>query len=411
MATITGWRKIWQLPRAATDPTEREVSFLELFYDLVFVVIIAQVSHELSRHPTWTGLGWYLFTLVPVWQAWMNGAIYHDMHGPNDISTRVFTFAQMITVGGMAIYVHGVSEGDSDGFAIAFAVNQIIQAGMWFRTGMHDREHRRDSTPYSILQFLCAGIFIGAVFVVAPLKFYLWIGALALQFLAPFFNILFSSRFREIAEQIITPSLVERFGLFVIIVLGEVVVGTITGVANHESVDLHVGGVGLLGALLAIGLWFIYFDLVARRLPRTSALAGYLGLHFVAIAAIAAVGASVLNAVEHAGALPGNVRWLLIGSTMTATVSVGILMRLVRKGWMDPIRRKMSWLVFASVGPMIGLGFLGLEAKPTLAVLVALLLFPVLVGIVQWSRIPIDAQTRLEITGDPLPDSPPNEAG
>ena len=90
------FRSWWQVPRRAGDPIEhRQVTFLELFYDLVYVALVAELSHSLSNHIGWAGLGGFAFLFVIVWWAWLNGTFYHDIHGNNDIRTRVFTFLQM----------------------------------------------------------------------------------------------------------------------------------------------------------------------------------------------------------------------------------------------------------------------------------------------------------------------------
>jgi len=87
------FRRWWQPPRPASEhPEERRITFLELFYDLVYVVIIAELSHALAGNISLAGIGVFVFLFVIVWWAWFNGAIYHDLHGNNDIRTRVFTF-------------------------------------------------------------------------------------------------------------------------------------------------------------------------------------------------------------------------------------------------------------------------------------------------------------------------------
>ena len=64
-----------------------------------------------------------------------------------------------------------------------------------------------------------------------------------------------------------TDSLVERFGTFTIIVLGEVVLGVVAGLVPAERDGMTIA-VGLLALCIGFGLWWIYFDLVGRRLPR-----------------------------------------------------------------------------------------------------------------------------------------------
>jgi low temperature requirement protein LtrA len=91
---IRRFRDWWQVPRRAGERQKHsQVTFLELFYNLVFVVLIAQLAHALAPHVGWVGLGNFTFLFIIVWWAWLNGTTYHNLHGNNDIRTRVFTFA------------------------------------------------------------------------------------------------------------------------------------------------------------------------------------------------------------------------------------------------------------------------------------------------------------------------------
>jgi low temperature requirement protein LtrA len=65
----------------------------------------------------------------------------------------------------------------------------------------------------------------------------------------------------------VTPSAVERFGLFTLIVLGEVIVGTVRGVAERQEITLTIGVIGVMGMMVAFGLWWLYFDFIWHRLP------------------------------------------------------------------------------------------------------------------------------------------------
>ena len=99
------FRHWWQPPKRLADrEAERSVTFLELFYDLVYVVIIAELAHALAGNVSWTSVGQFAFLFAIVWWAWLNGSLYHDLHGNNDIRTRVFTFLQMGSVAAMAAF-------------------------------------------------------------------------------------------------------------------------------------------------------------------------------------------------------------------------------------------------------------------------------------------------------------------
>ena len=181
------FRSWWMVPRQTSQRIDhRTISFLELFYDLVYVVLIAEVAHGLSAHVDLAGLGGFIFLFVIVWWAWLNGAIYHDLHGNNDLRTRVFTFVQMACVASMAVFAHGALGDTYAGFAISFGVFQLVFAYLWWRTGVYDAAHRPLSRPYVIGFLVMTTLFFVSVWLPAPLRFYLWGISVAISLLLPF---------------------------------------------------------------------------------------------------------------------------------------------------------------------------------------------------------------------------------
>jgi low temperature requirement protein LtrA len=181
--------------------------------------------------------------------------------------------------------------------------------------------------------------------------------------------------------------LIERFGLFVIIVLGEVIVGAVNGMARSRPLDLHGLVVGLEGVVVAIGLWWIYFDLVSNRQPVSRRTQVWLYLHFPLVVAMAAGGAGVLATVEAGGPLADEVRWLLVGSLAAAVASVAVIMTTleVRRVHAD-FYRPAEIVLFASAIAIVGVGLTDWGAKTSLAAMAALLLAPVAMGIMLWLR-------------------------
>jgi low temperature requirement protein LtrA len=314
------------------------VTFLELFYDLVYVVLISQLAHALSGHVNLAGVGGFAFLFVTVWLAWLNGAMYHDLHGNDDLRTRVFTFLQMFTVAAMAVFAHNALGEGSVGFALSFAAYQLILTYLWWRTGVHDPDHRPLSWPYSATFLITTLLFAASVFIPTPWRFYLWGLALFLSLLLLLFVLNLGRINPRIQAELdrtsaISPSAVERFGLFTIIVLGEVIVGVVAGVAGHHHLNWLVGVTAGLGMLIAIGMWWIYFDFVSHHPPATGqgTIARWLYLHLPMTMGIAATGAAVLNVVEHAGEpLTTEGRWLLVGAVALALVCIAILMRTIQ---------------------------------------------------------------------------------
>jgi low temperature requirement protein LtrA len=233
-------------------------------------------------------------------------------------------------------------------------------------------------------------VFVASVFVDAPGRYWMWATGLLIEVLG---QVIAFRRWSPPGHQPgdpvigVTPSLVERLGLLMIIVLGEVIVGAVNGMADIEV--LGGGGIviGLLGVLVAIGLWWIYFDLVSHREPIASRSQLWLHLHLPLAMAIAAGGAGVLNTVEHADLLPDEVRWLLVGSLAVAIVVVAALTRTIEARRATPrTYRTAEIALVTSTLLVLVVGLTGWGARATLGSMVILLLVPVVVALLVWRK-------------------------
>jgi low temperature requirement protein LtrA len=145
------------------------------------------------------------------------------------------TFLQMGTVAAMAIFAHGALGETSVGFALSYAAFLVVLTYLWWRTGVHDPLHRPLSRPYVIAFLISIALFVGSVFAPPPWRFYLWGASLLLSLVLPSLPGMLTPADPAVQAQrdqafILSASAEERFALFTIIVLGEVIVGVIRGV-------------------------------------------------------------------------------------------------------------------------------------------------------------------------------------
>jgi low temperature requirement protein LtrA len=393
---VTSFRRLWRPPGRFEDrDPDRSVTFLELFFDLVFVAVIAQLAHRLAEHPDWSGVGWFVFLFYAVWSSWINGTYYHDLHTTNDLSIRLFTFAQMLAVALMAVHAGEVPGDGTIGFAIGYTANTFLLVVLWFRTGVHDPSHRPASVPYSIAYLISAILFGLSIGVEAPLTYWMWALALLSEGIG-YYTALnrWTPPESQPGDAVIaaSASLIERMGLFVIIVLGEVVVGSVNGMAELIPLDPDEMVIGLSGMLVAIGLWWLYFDLVSHRRPVSRFTQAWLFLHFPLVVAIAAGGAGVLTTIEHISSpLPDSVRWLLVGSLSLAVLAIVALTLVLdirtQGGEARTVYEVADRAALASVLLIVGVGLTGWGAKGSLVTMVALLLLPVFSGMRVWARL------------------------
>lgn len=312
---------------------DRSVSFLELFYDLVFVLLIAQIAHTLAAHVTWTGIRDFTVVFALIWLAWVNGTLYHELHGGEDGRSRTYIFLQMSILAPLAVFTGHAADDAEDGrwFAVIFALLLLLIAWQWFDVRRFDTpEWRGVAGRYVAGMLLIAVIVFASAFVDDPnTRVLWWAAAVGVSLLG---NLVLNLRQEEgeMADALrATDSLVERFGLFTIIVLGEVVVGVADGLAATEHSFVTIA-TGLVALWLGFAFWWNYFDLVGGRLPRRGrAQLGWFYLHLPMTIGISAAGAGMVGLIEHAadGRTPTPTAWLVAGATACVAVSIGLMTR------------------------------------------------------------------------------------
>jgi len=226
-------------------------------------------------------------------------------------------------------------------------------------------------------------LFLGSLAIPTPERYILWTLALVIDLLTPLSTI----PHQRFLPQFSTSRLPERFGLFTIIVLGETIIGVVSGLAENHHLTVEIGVVGFLGMTVAFGLWWLYFDGVSHHPPRFGLRGGLARnyLHLPLVLGITAIGAAVLNVVGHSGhGVPDAVRWLLCCSTALVLVCLGALMVIVDPGERTHRRRNAQiWGVFGAAAATVLLGALGgsLGAVPLVACLLALLVLLILADV------------------------------
>jgi low temperature requirement protein LtrA len=323
-------------PRPHGDVVEgRTVSFLELFYDLVFVVFVSQVAHALAIHPDAAGVRGFVVVFTLVWYTWLNGTLYHDLHGSDDGRSRTYMFVQMLLVSLMAVYAGDATVDVDDGrrFAILLALLLAWLSYQWWVVRRQDDPRMAAvSTPYFVGLAVILVLVLASIPVHDPsARLALWAVGAAGAIVVP----LVGARWRHdgLAEGFrISGSTAERFALFTIIVLGEVIVGVVDGL-TEAGTGWETKAVGWLCLGIGFGIWWNYFDFVGRRPPRPGLrIRGrWLVTHLPLSMSVAAVGAGMVSLVEHAtdDRTPTATSWLVGGSLALLCVSLAVIVALM----------------------------------------------------------------------------------
>jgi low temperature requirement protein LtrA len=138
-------RWFWRPPRAHGEViADRQVSVLELFYDLVYVAVIGQAAHHLAGDVSVGGVAEFTVVFALIWIAWINGSLYLELHGREDGRTRSVVFVQMGILVLLAVFTAEAADGSGGGFAVVYAAYQVLQTGLWSSVWRQDRRDHRE---------------------------------------------------------------------------------------------------------------------------------------------------------------------------------------------------------------------------------------------------------------------------
>jgi low temperature requirement protein LtrA len=289
--------------RYARAGDQARVTPLELFYDLVFVFAVTQVSHLLLEHLTWEGLGQSALVLLAVWWSWNYTTWVTNELDPDAIVVRLLLIALMLASLVMAVAIPEAFGDKGLLFATAYVAIQVGRHLFLTFAAAGPRTPERTRAGRILIWFVAAGVlWIAGGLADGETRTLLWVAALAVDYAAPAvtFWVPGLPRVPMTAWEVTTAHFAERFQLFIILALGETIV--ITGATTSE-LELDAARLTALGLAFAstAAMWWLYFDYVARiaerRLEVTpdrtrAARDGYTYLHVVMVAGIivAAVG-------------------------------------------------------------------------------------------------------------------------
>jgi low temperature requirement protein LtrA len=246
--------------------SEKRVAPLELFFDLVFVFALTQVTARLADDLSWGGLLRGLLVLTAVWWAWSAYAWLTNEVDGRSRGVRLAIFASMVAMLLASLAIPAAFEDDALLFALAyFAVRQLHS--LVFAAGTDSVDVRQATRALAPVSTIAPGMLIVASAFDGAAQTAIWIAALLVDF--GFGGI------RGIGGWRLSPGhFAERHGLIVIIALGESIVAIGVGAAG---IPLRAGelAAAALGVVVSASLWWVYFDDALELVePRLHALTG-----------------------------------------------------------------------------------------------------------------------------------------
>jgi low temperature requirement protein LtrA len=310
--------------RTLTDTESRHASALELFFDLVLAVAIAALGELLAHDTSVRGFLRYGALFVPVWWAWVGYTFYADRFETDDLVYRLLVLLAMLAIAGIALNTSLAfsSRSASRVLAVSYVAVRLILLTLYARAYRHEPRARPLCGSYLVGFSIGAACWLASVFVDPPLRYELWAAGLAVELATPLLSVSAIKRVPYHASHI-----PERLGSFTIVVLGETVALTATGVTSrlHPAASLIAAG----GFFLAAALWWIYFEFVDDSPMRGGMVAGqtYVYGHLLVFMGITATGAGVLLAVRTGNAvgLSAGARCALCGGPAIFLVAIGVI--------------------------------------------------------------------------------------
>jgi low temperature requirement protein LtrA len=380
---------------------EQRATMLELFYDLVFVFAITQVSHLLLDNLSWAGAGHAALALLVVWWAWNYTTWVTNELDPDSTVVRLLLIGIMLASLLMAV---AIPEAFGD-YGLLFAGSYVaIQIGRHTFLTFASADAgtiERERAARILVWFVAAGIlWIVGGFAEGSTRTALWVAALAIDYVAPLVLYWIPGRppLSHSTWEVETSHFAERFQLFVIIALGETIVitGATTTALGLDLATVVAFGLAFLGTA---ALWWLYFGFVATIAQRRLELAtdrtrvardAYTYLHAVIVAGIvlSAVGDELVIA-HPTDELPNDELAVVVaGPALYLLGHVVLRLRLAGTISVKRLTGAIACLAIAVVG---------LVAP---ALVVAALLVGVLVAVIVAERI---AERRREARGAPSP--------
>jgi low temperature requirement protein LtrA len=242
-------------PRLA--PALREsarVSPLELFFDLVFVLALTQCTALMAEQPTWEGVAKALLILTLLWWSWSGYAWLTSVLDPEETSVRLVIFVAMAAFLVVALCVPEAFDSSAALFAGGYAVVRTAHIGLFVLASREDPQLRSSVIGLAMSTAVSVGLLFAASAFDDTTQGAIWAVAILLDLGGPYF-------FGVEGWRMMPAHFAERFGLIVIIALGESIVAIGAGVTG--DVDAGIVAAAVLGTVVAAALWWLYFDVVA----------------------------------------------------------------------------------------------------------------------------------------------------
>jgi low temperature requirement protein LtrA len=320
---VVTWSDLVRPPRLQDGETDagqqRTATWLELFFDLAFVVVVGELTVGLRNDLTLHGVLVFAGLFTSVWWAWAGFTFYANRFDTDDVVFRLAKLAAMLAVAGLAASATDATGSLAAQFALCQAALRLVLVGLLLRAFRHVVQARNLLAVYVVAEGFAAVLWLAGAVVPTAARYGCWAVAVAAEVAAPIV-----ATMRSAGLPLHVEHLPERFGLFVILVLGESIAAIAVGVHETRWEPASIT-VAVIGFVATVSLWWTYFDLAGAAATHALADRGghrstllhdlYAYGHWPIALGLAAAGVGLEGTIVDSGqpTLASGIRWGLCG--------------------------------------------------------------------------------------------------
>ncbi len=367
-------------PELRAKDSGRSASRLELFFDLAYVLVVAEIATSFAKDLSWHGAAELAGLFAITWWSWVTITLYANRFDTNDVIYRLAKLGGAGAVIAMAASAQEAVGSKGTIFALGYLVTRLLLLALYARAWRHVRDARPTILIYLIGTGAGALLWTASLPVSGTPRYVLWAAGILVEAVAP----VVATR-RGGGVPLHLEHLPERFGLFVILVLGESVAAIVVGVHDTDWVAISVL-IAAFGYVLVAALWWLYFDLGGAAGKRNLVDEGedqesgvadaYVYGHLPLILGLVVVAVGIEQFILHPGDdLSTAARWALHGGTMLfllGTVAVvGGTAGSWRAIWPWPTVAIPAFALLGAVPGLAPVATIGLSAAVVVATVLA----------------------------------------
>lgn len=343
--------------RLPSEETERHATWLEIFFDLIFAVIVIQLSTTLLKHLDLFGILKCSALLIPIMWTWVSYTVFAARFDNDDAIHWVMTFVTMFAAAIMAIQIPFTLEQGGNGFAVGFLIAQASLLLLYFRT-IYDKSTPKKLTLLYIIGFTLGGSFwTTSLFFPSPIKFTLWALGMLIYLLIPWIG-----KKRILSQAPLdTVYIPERFGAFTVIVLGQTIAAVVFGLGSTDWQFSSIA-ISIFAFVLAALIWIQYYNF--SRIAEYKCTLGsgqpYIYSHIPLIVSLMLIGVCTEDLIKSSNHIHENVNLFFCFSIMLYLISFYLLnyftvrkFKIIRRSCLLGIAATLFLTFFYYLSPLI----------------------------------------------------------